>query len=112
GFKAVVHDAVVGSHCYVGIGAVVVGVEIPDGKFVPHGRIVDSADAVDLLPHVSEAHKEFNEDVVEVNRGLAVAYHQRERERGAKELARMDDGEREPPAWDPRWAHALPKERF
>ena len=74
GFKAVVHDSVVGAHCYIGIGAIVVGVEIPDGKFVPHGMIVDSADAVARLPEASAAHHEFNEDVVDVNRGLAVAY--------------------------------------
>lgn len=75
GFKAVVHDAVIGEHCFVGIGAVVVGVEIPAGKFVPHGQIVDTADKVKALPPVSEAQAEFNEDVVEVNRGLAAAYH-------------------------------------
>lgn len=75
GFKAVVHDAIVGAHCYIGIGAVVVGVEIPDGRFVPHGRIVDSADAVDALPLATQGHHEFNEDVVDVNRGLAAAYH-------------------------------------
>lgn len=74
GFKAVVHDSVIGAHCYIGIGAIVVGVEIPDNKFVPHGVIVDSADAVARLPEASEAHHEFNEDVVDVNRGLAVAY--------------------------------------
>jgi SulP family sulfate permease len=74
GFKAVVHDSIIGSHCFVGIGAVVVGVEVPDGKFVPHGRIVDTADAVAALPDVSEAQREFNEDVVDVNRGLAAAY--------------------------------------
>ncbi len=112
GFKAVVHDSVVGAHCFVGIGAVVVGVEIPDGRFVPHGAIVDSADRVDALPLVSEAHKEFNEDVVEVNRGLAVAYHARDRERVAVERAREDDGVRAPPAWDARWSPTLPKERF
>ena len=74
GFKAVIHDAVVGSNCFVGIGATVVGVEIPDGKFVPHGMIVDSAEKVKSLPPASEAHGAFNEDVVEVNRGLAEAY--------------------------------------
>lgn len=122
GFKAVVHDSIVGSHCYVGIGAVVVGVEIPDGRFVPHGRIVDSADAVDALPLVSDAHKEFNEDVVEVNRGLAVAYHQHARERtlpGPHDPRAVDhEGEsswrKAPPAWDARWSPLLPppKERF
>jgi len=74
GFKAVVHDSIVGSHCYIGIGAVVVGVEIPDGRYVPHGAVVDTADKVDALPRVTDAHKHFNEDVVEVNRGLAAAY--------------------------------------
>lgn len=76
GFKAVVHDSVVGSNCFIGIGAVVVGVEIPDGRFVPHGMIVDTADKVDALPQVTHAHQHFNEDVVEVNRGLAAAYNQ------------------------------------
>ncbi len=112
GFKAVVHDSVVGANCFVGIGAVVVGVEIPDGRFVPHGRIVDSADAVDALPLVTHAHNEFNEDVVEVNRGLAVAYHALDREHGVAEAARLDDGERRPASWDMRWAPELPKERF
>jgi sulfate permease, SulP family len=75
GFKAVVHDSVVGERCFVGIGAVVVGVEIPDGRFVPHGMIVDSPAKVKDLPPTSEAHSHFNSDVVEVNRGLAAAYH-------------------------------------
>ena len=74
GFKAVVHDSVVGERCFIGIGAVVVGVEIPDGKFVPHGRIIDSQAKVKDLPDSTEAHMHFNEDVVEVNRGLAAAY--------------------------------------
>ncbi len=74
GFKATVHDSIVGANCYVGIGAVVVGVEVPDGRFIPHGAIVDSADAVDRLGPVTDAHREFNEDVVDVNRGLVDAY--------------------------------------
>lgn len=74
GFKAVVHDSIVGPHCFVGIGAIVVGVEVPAGKFVPHGSIVDSPEAVAALPDVSAAQRAFNEDVVEVNRGLAAAY--------------------------------------
>ncbi len=74
GFKAVVHDAVVGRHCFLGIGAIVVGVEVPDGRFVPAGSVIDNQDKVDALPLVVEAHRHFNEDVVDVNRGLAVAY--------------------------------------
>ena len=105
----------VGAHCFIGIGAVVVGVEVPDGRFVPHGRIVDTADAVDALPLVSEVHKEFNEDVVEVNRGLAVAYHRHTRE-GAHALTvarrSLDADAAEVPVWDVRWPVSASKERF
>lgn len=87
GFKAVVHDSVVGKHCFIGIGAIVVGVEVPDERFVPHGALIDSADAVAKLKHVSDAQREFNEDVVGVNRGLAAAYNVSER---LKELALCD----------------------
>jgi SulP family sulfate permease len=76
GFKAVVHDAVVGAHCFLGIGAVVAGVEIPDGRFVPNGAIVDTSDKVARLAPVADAHRHFNADVVEVNRGLAAAYRE------------------------------------
>lgn len=79
GFQAVVHDAIVGAGCNIGIGAVVVGVEVPDGKHVPHGWVVDSADKVRALPDVTEGHRHFAEDVVDVNRGLAAAYREHER---------------------------------
>ncbi|MSQ84857.1 MAG: hypothetical protein EXR77_18620 [Myxococcales bacterium] len=74
GFQATVHDSVVGADCFIGIGAVVVGVEIPDGKHVPNGAIVDSAAKVAGLADSTEHHADFNEDVVDVNRGLAAAY--------------------------------------
>ncbi|MGE4234199.1 MAG: SulP family inorganic anion transporter [Bacteriovoracia bacterium] len=74
GFKAVVHDAVVGAGCYLGISSVVVGVEVPPGRYVPHGMIVDTAEKAESLPKVSPEHKVFNEKVVEVNRSLAAAY--------------------------------------
>ncbi len=115
GFKAVVHDAVVGAHCFIGIGAVVVGVEVPEGRLVPHGRIVDTADAVDALPLVSDVHKEFGEDVVEVNRGLALAYHRHARE-GVDAVAQarrgLDMDAVEAPSWDVKWSVSKYKERF
>ena len=111
GFKAVVHDAVVGSHCYIGIGAVVVGVEVPDGRLVPHGMIVDSADAVERLPLVGDVHREFNEDVVEVNRGLVAAY--REIADGPGPVRpRATEEERRGPSWDERWQTERDPQRF
>lgn len=76
GFKAVVHDSVVGEGCYIGIGATVVGVEVPDGRYVPHGAVIDNNEKAVSLPRVNPAHRHFNEDVVEVNKGLAEAYRE------------------------------------
>jgi len=111
GFKAVVHDAVVGSHCYIGIGAVVVGVEVPDGRLVPHGAIVDTADAVARLTLVGEVHREFNEDVVEVNRGLVAAYRELEAEVDPGR-PRAAEAERRGPEWDQRWQSRRDPNRF
>jgi SulP family sulfate permease len=111
GFKAVVHDAVVGAHCYIGIGAVVVGVEVPDGRFVPHGRVIDSADAVRSLPLVNDMHAEFNEDVVEVNRGLARAYQHAQLPSEVASLIEVPAANHAAP-WDIRWSTPSHKERF
>ncbi len=109
GFKAVVHDAVVGRGCFVGIGAVVVGVEVADGRFVPHGTIVDTQDKADALGVATDAHRHFNEDVVDVNRGLAAAY--RRLLDAGHPAPRLGPGAGEPHSWDERWARPS-NERF
>lgn len=109
GFKAVVHDAVVGSHCSIGIGAVVVGVEVPDNRFVPHGSIIDTQAKADALPPVTMAHQHFNEDVVDVNRGLAAAY--RRMVQAGHTTPRLTTAIDEPPVWGEAWARAS-VERF
>ncbi len=76
GFKAVVHDAVLGAGTYVGIGATVVGVKVAAGRFVPHGEVIDTQEKADALGPATEAHRHFNDDVVDVNRGLARAYRE------------------------------------
>jgi SulP family sulfate permease len=78
GFKAVVHDSIIESDCYIGIGAIVVGVHIPEGRYIPHGAMIDTEEKVKQLQKVSASHREFNEDVVEVNKGLAEAYRELE----------------------------------
>lgn len=102
GFKAVVHDSVVGRGCFVGIGAVVVGVEVADGRFVPHGTIVDTQDKADALGVATDAHRHFNEDVVDVNRGLAAAY--RRLLDAGHPPPRLSSTAGEPSIWDERWA--------
>jgi SulP family sulfate permease len=79
GFQAVVHDSIVGAGCWIGIGAVVVGVELPEGRLVPHGMIVDTADKVAALGSATDGQREFAEDVVHVNRGLVAAYREQRR---------------------------------
>lgn len=105
GFKSVVHDSVVGANCFIGHGAIVVGVEIPDGRFVPNGRIIDSADAVASLGPATHRHAEFNEDVVEVNRGLASAYRHAE---SAQLRPSLEDRNAHEPLVQPSWASAWP----
>lgn len=102
GFKAVVHDSVVGSGCSIGIGAVVVGVELADGRHVPAGHIVDTQAKADGLPPATDAHHHFNEDVVDVNRGLAAAY--RRLVIAGHPPPRLGSAGDEPAAWDERWS--------
>jgi sulfate permease, SulP family len=76
GFKSVVHDAVVGARCFIGINAVVVGVELPEARYVPPGSVIDTQEKANKLATVGPEQSHFNADVVEVNRGLAVAYRE------------------------------------
>lgn len=107
GFNAIVHDSVVGSHCFIGMGAIVVGVEIADERFVPHGSVITTQEAADALPGVAHAQREFNEDVVDVNRGLATAYQSAESKlRHALDRARdeLHAPSRPAPIWEQGWA--------
>ena len=48
--------------------------KLVDGKFVPHGALVDTQEKADLLGPVPESLRHFNEEVVEVNREFAKGY--------------------------------------
>ncbi|MCX6669362.1 MAG: hypothetical protein NTV25_06095 [Methanothrix sp.] len=50
------------------------GVKLADGKFVPHGALVDSQEKADALGSVPESLKHFNEEVVHVNKEFAKGY--------------------------------------
>jgi carbonic anhydrase/acetyltransferase-like protein (isoleucine patch superfamily) len=58
----------------VGHAAAVIGVKLADGKFVPHGAVVDSQEKADSLGEVPDALKHFNDEVVEVNCEFARSY--------------------------------------
>jgi SulP family sulfate permease len=76
GFKATVHDAVIGEGCVIGLGAVVVGVSLPPGRYVGHNIVVDDQEQADALPAVGVDWERLREEVVEVNQELATAHRE------------------------------------
>lgn len=105
GFKAVVHDSIVGSGCSIGIASVVVGVQIADGRAVPAGMVCDTQAKADALPMATDAQHHFNEDVVDVNRGLAAAYRRLVEAGHTPRLVNAGPSA-DPAPWDERWARA------
>ena len=81
GFKATVHDAIVGENCVLGMGAVVIGVQLPAGRYVGHNAVIDSQEKADALPPADEAWLKLREEVVEVNRELASGHRESFEER-------------------------------
>lgn len=74
GFKATVHDAVVGKGCVIGLAAVVVGVTLPPGRYVGHNIVVDTQEQADALPDVADEWERLRAEVVEVNQELAAGH--------------------------------------
>jgi carbonic anhydrase/acetyltransferase-like protein (isoleucine patch superfamily) len=75
----VVHASTLGKKCFVGHGAVVIGVKLADGMFVPHGALVDSQEKANALGAVPDNLKHFNEEVVGVNNEFADEYSLQDR---------------------------------
>jgi high affinity sulfate transporter 1 len=76
GFKATVHDAVVGEGCVIGLGAVVLGVSLPAGRYVGHNTVVDTQEQADSLPTVAADWERLRAEVVEVNQELAAGHRE------------------------------------
>jgi SulP family sulfate permease len=74
GLKATVHDAVVGNGCVIGLGAVVIGVSLPTGRYVGHNVFVDTQEQSDALPEVALEWARLRAGVVEVNQELAAGH--------------------------------------
>lgn len=77
GMQALVFKAVVGSGCVIEPGAKVVGVNIPDERYVPMGTILNQQSEADNLPRITESYafRKLNEGVVHVNVQLADGYN-------------------------------------
>lgn len=80
GMQALVFRAIVGSNCVIEPKALVMGVNIPDGRYVPAGALITTQQAADSLPTITNDYplRGLNQVVVHVNTQLASAYQQQE----------------------------------
>lgn len=77
GMQAFVFKAHVGNDCVLEPTSAVIGVTIPDGRYVPAGTTVTTQAEADKLPEITDdyAYKHTNEAVVYVNVNLAEGYN-------------------------------------
>jgi carbonic anhydrase/acetyltransferase-like protein (isoleucine patch superfamily) len=76
GMKSLVFKSYVGEKCVIEPGVLLMGVTVPDNRYVPAGSVVRTQEEADNLPEITEDYpmKEMNKGVVHVNTSLAKAY--------------------------------------
>lgn len=76
GMQALVFRAKVGANCVLEPRALVMGVEVPPGRYVPAGAIVRTQSEADALPAIdgSYPYAHLNDGVLHVNHALAEGY--------------------------------------
>ena len=74
GFRSTVFNARIGNGCIVMMHALVQDVEIPPGKYVPSGAVINSQQQADRLPDVQEEDRQFALHVVACNEALRTGY--------------------------------------
>lgn len=74
GFRATVHNSIVGRNCFIDKHALVDGVTLPDDTYVPKGAIIDSQEDVKRLFKVTDDHNHFNKEVVDFNKDIIAHY--------------------------------------
>ena len=77
GMQSLVFKATVGSGCVVEPGCIVMGVKVPDGRYVPAGTVLKKQEDADNLPAITADYpmKDLNKGVVHVNTALADGYN-------------------------------------
>jgi carbon dioxide concentrating mechanism protein CcmM len=78
GFRSTVFNARIGSGSIVMMHALVQDVEIPPGKYVPSGSVINSQQQADRLPDVQEEDRQFAIRIVDTNEALLTSYHSAE----------------------------------
>ena len=74
GFRSTVFNARIGNGCIVMMHALVQDVEIPPGKYVPSGAVINSQQQADRLPDVQAEDRQFALHVVACNDALRTGY--------------------------------------
>lgn len=76
GMRALVFKSFIGENSVIEPGAMVIGVRVPPGRYVPAGSIVTTEEQADRLPAITSDYpmKSMNKGVVDVNTQLARAY--------------------------------------
>jgi carbonic anhydrase/acetyltransferase-like protein (isoleucine patch superfamily) len=76
GMKVLVFRSSVGLGCVIEPGVILMGVKVPDRRYVPVGSVISTQDQADKLPQITENYplKDLNKAVVHVNTSLAKGY--------------------------------------
>jgi carbonic anhydrase/acetyltransferase-like protein (isoleucine patch superfamily) len=76
GMKVLVFKSRVGKGCVIEPGCILMGVSVPDGRYVPAGTVLRDQAVADKLPLITDDYpfKTINKGVVHVNTSLAKGY--------------------------------------
>src|SRR5919202_4985267 len=74
GFRSTVFNARVGNGCIVMMHALIQDVEIPPGKYVPSGAVINNQQQADRLPDVQDEDRQFAFHFVATNELLRTGY--------------------------------------
>lgn len=76
GMKSLVFKSFVGNRCVIEPAVVLLGVTVPDGRYIPAGSVVRQQEQADQLPLITDDYpmKRMNEGVLHVNKALAKGY--------------------------------------
>jgi carbonic anhydrase/acetyltransferase-like protein (isoleucine patch superfamily) len=74
--KTLVFKSYVGKECVIEPGVILMGVTVPDNRYVTVGSVIKTQKEADNLPEITEDYpmKDMNRGVVHVNTSLAKAY--------------------------------------
>jgi len=76
GMKTLIFKSTVGSGCVIEPGSLLMGVTVPDRRYVPAGSIIKTQKDADNLPEITKDYpmKDMNRGVIHVNVSLAKGY--------------------------------------